>query len=86
MNKVCFPFGKRIRIAFHRNEYWKPGFVLSIDFGKGAGYIGGRTLYLAFNSGSRRWARRNRGLPWYSPILQCSLTRNANRVPYAARY
>jgi hypothetical protein len=61
-------------------------FVLVVDFGPGAGYIGGRTFYLARNSGSAQWRRtyrpdvRNRTFFGF----EIGLTVNANRVPYLA--
>ena len=59
-------------------------FVLTIDFGKGAGYIGGASFYLARNSGSSTWQRRYRGQTTNRVFLgfEIGVTRNANRLPY----
>ena len=76
-----------------RERLTKKGFVLKAQFGHGAGHIHGRTLFVAFNSGSLRWLREN----WngrlafahnfidYSRIgnLEFGFTQNANIVPYA---
>lgn len=78
------------RYAFRRNTYG-PGWVFSIQLGRGAGYciwsddrtrqlVTGRTFYVAWRSGSRRYAQRR---PSRLP-LEAGLTRNANRVPYAS--
>ena len=61
---------------------WR-GRLVKASWGKGAGYIGGWTVCLAFNcvspynDGYRRSA--------YVPrLLQLVATRNANRVPYTS--
>lgn len=60
------------------------GFVFKLIYGKGAGYLGGLTIFAAFNCG-----RKNVGRPADQPTrsflkapIRIGFTRNANRVPY----
>lgn len=83
--------GRRVRID--RN---KRGFTFRVAFGPGAGrvrwsddrtrvLVTGRTLFVAWHSDSRRWARRHRpgSMAAAGRIpLEIGITRNANRVPY----
>jgi len=64
----------------------KPSWVLSLQWRKGAGCIGGRTLFVAYNSGSRNWQLRFRGRAYNRALLgfEAGLTRNANIVPYVS--
>ena len=83
-------FNQRLRYPgcggfwFDANHGSQIGFVFGYQHGRGAGYIGGWTIYLAINSGSRSWQIRNRARRWFSP-LEIGWTLNANRIPYAER-
>jgi hypothetical protein len=92
--------GVRIRFDWGcngmRGHRWprRPSFVLKIILGNGAGYLWGRTLFVAYRSGSLRWLRDYRGgqLPVYPAAwkqgyyrigdLEFGFTHNANIVPY----
>ena len=87
-----------MKIRFEQNVYGR-GFVSRVVFGMGAGYIGGRTLFLGCNSGSKQWREDHRGgqrhfmagckYPWEHiqiGSLEFGLTQNANAVPHAKSY
>ena len=87
----------RLRASFSRNQYGKRGFVLSIRLNKGAGYIGGRTTFLAFNSGKKQHRDDHMGgtlqsykrWPWEHlqvGSLELGMTQNAQLPPYAKQY
>ena len=70
-----------------------PAMALKINFGPGAGYIGGRTFFLAFNSGQLKWNWTHRNIDcqatsrrWFEYIrwelIECGFTQNANIPPY----
>lgn len=58
------------------------GWVLLLSLGRGAGYIGGLTAYLAWMAGSWTWLRDYRGGSRFP--LQAGITQNANHVPYTS--
>lgn len=72
----------------------RPSFVLKALHGRGAGYIGGWTVFVAFNSGSRAWQRAHRNdckhdgkrqsLFTRLTSIEVGFTRNANLVPYVS--
>jgi len=83
--------GRRLRVD--RNAFGG-GWKVELSFGPGAGYVSwnadrsavlvyGRTLYVAWKSGSRTWQRRFRGRGWWCP-LELGITRNAGRIPYCS--
>lgn len=83
------------RLLFGARKGINGGFTIKFNFSGGAGYHTGRTLFLAYNSGSREWVNLYRGgrSPWtgreYSWLtrvtgIEAGLTRNANAVPWAA--
>ena len=89
----------KIRAGFGKNASYRnrPGFVAKVVFGKGAGWIGGRTLFLAHNSGSKNHRDDHKGgerffLPgcryrWehiQAGGWELGLTQNANAVPYVS--
>ena len=88
----------KLRASFSRNQYGKRGFVLSIRLNKGAGYIGGREAFLAFNSGKKQWRDEHTGgsfcgvwkrWPWeHIQVggLEIGMTQNAQFPPYAKHY
>lgn len=59
---------------------WRKGFVFKALYGRGAGYIGCFTFFIAWRSGKREWLQRHRNIKW--PALDIRFTKNANRVPY----
>jgi hypothetical protein len=83
-----------MRLSYKTNYrgYNYRGFVLEVIIGKGAGYIGGHTVFIAYNSGSLKWLRNNRNgivsfqhnFIDYSRIgnIELGFTQNANVVPY----
>lgn len=74
LNRLRFFWDK----GLHR--HWWKGFRLKVLYGRGAGYIGGWTFYLAWNAGSRNHMRSKFGkMP---RKLELGFTRNANRVPF----
>lgn len=92
-------FGKFGRIRLERNAafYRHRGFVFTTRVRKGAGTIGGRTLFVAYHSGSKRWRDNFNGggrsflagnrWPWeHVQIgqLEFGFTQNANAVPYTS--
>ena len=72
-----------VSISFQRGwprRYVGGSLVLKLVLRKGAGYIGGRTLFFAYNGvDARGWPK---GSVHRSKRFQAGLTRNANRVPY----
>lgn len=52
-------------------NYGKKGFLFRRSWGPGAGYKGGKTLYIGFNTGSLKLTR-----------VEMGLTKNANEVPH----
>jgi hypothetical protein len=82
-----------MKLSFDKSRYTKKGWVLKLVKGLGAGYIKGFTIFIAYNSGSLRWAinYRNGQLSTmhnfidYTRIgkLEIGFTHNANCVPYA---
>ena len=87
----------KLRASFSRNQYGIRGFVLSIRLNKGAGYIGGRTAFLAFNSGKKQHRDDHMGgtlqsykrWPWeHLQVggLELGMTQNAQLPPYAKQY
>ncbi len=83
----------RIRLSKNTMPSRKGG-VLSIIFRKGAGTVGGATLFAAWKSGSKLWRDVNRcgSVSWTHNRfdlmcighLEFGFTRNANIVPYAS--
>lgn len=79
-----------MRKLFDRNETGPAGWVWKLIFGPGAGYIGGRTAFVAWRSGSLRWTQlhrpdaveRCRSGYFRIGCLEFGLTTNANLVPY----
>lgn len=85
---------KLIRFFFETPRWSKrKGFVLQIVLGSGAGRIHGRTIFIAYNSGSLQWARKFanghinsiHSFIDYTRIgnFEVGFTQNANVVPYA---
>jgi len=84
-------------LTMWNGKTFKPvrGGVARIVFGKGAGYKGGRTLFIALNSGSLRYAKTFTGGKLMRPAclyeyiriggLELGFTQNANLVPYSNR-
>lgn len=73
--------GAKLRPAFH---CWKPyigkvGFLARLDFGKGAGYIGGWTAFLGWRTKGGNSENRGKSLS----RLRLGITRNGNHVPYS---
>jgi|307.fasta_scaffold738178_1 hypothetical protein len=83
----------KLLFSFERG-FPENGFATRLNIGPGAGYKGGCTIYLAFNSGSRHWVNNRRGgyNPWngFKPYslftrltgIELGITRNANVVPF----
>ena len=87
----------KLRASFSRNQYGKRGFVLSIRLNKGAGYIGGREAFLAFNSGRKQHRDDHMGGALHANkrwvwehiqvgSLELGMTQNAQFPPYAKHY
>ena len=80
----------QMRFFFYKNVRQQKGWVFKSLFGKGAGYKGGSTIFLAWCSGSRKWhlqfrgerAYRQRFGSWHIGPLEFGWTRNANSVPW----
>ena len=82
-----------IQIRCERGSRWPggPAFLFRAIHGKGAGYVGGWTAYVAFRSGSLAMQRIHRDNfrrdgkreSLFSRVtrIQVGLTRNANLVP-----
>jgi hypothetical protein len=87
---------KPFRRFFDKNRFsprvWgSRGWVWKLLYGPGAGYVGGWTLYVAWNSGSRRWTLNHRSVDhyrrrygWHFGPLEVGITRNANAVPWTS--
>lgn len=88
-----------VRFILDRKAGWRfkggrvlPSIVAKVILGPGAGYIGGRTAFAAFNSGSARWERAHRGgyvrtrpvIELRSTPIELGFTGNANHVPYVS--
>lgn len=59
-------------------RYRVPGFTISFSVGRGAGYIGGLTFFVAMN------ARGGRGYTYGpGPFIRAGLTRTGGAVPYS---
>jgi hypothetical protein len=56
--------------------------IFRVNFGRGAGYIGGRTFFLSWNSGMLYWNAHMKGDRLPKNRLQIGFTNNANRVPW----
>jgi hypothetical protein len=71
-----------LTLAAHWWPRWRrfPGACVTLNFGQGAGYIGGATAFLAVNA-------KGGGLRWlHTPApFRAGLTRNGNGVPYHFR-
>lgn len=91
--KSTYTFRKLITLIISPNRGAKnPGGVIRLMWGPGAGYIGGFTVYAAYNSGSTRYARNFRNwtrsngtpVPWLTRRtgIEIGITRNANLVPF----
>lgn len=86
MNKIFYFRGRKIfRVSFSR-AYWKRPkiWVLTVDFGYGAGYVGGRSLYLARRCPSSTYARYRKFFPkraYGRYAVQFGFTGNANAIP-----
>jgi hypothetical protein len=61
------------------------GFVLKLQIGRGAGYFYGRTLYVAYNSDSRRWLRRLSRHPATHPSDRVHMERKHHSVYVAVK-
>lgn len=85
MTNGCHDHKKDSQLAMFQVERnsWGGGFVCRFLWHTGAGIIGGWTAYIAFKSGSNRWAVNHRGAR--RKLVEFGITRNANRVPYASR-
>ena len=77
-----------LKSRFARNASFHPyGFVFQLIYGKGAGYLGGVTIFAAFNCGRSNFGGRGADRPTRSLLqapIRIGFTRNANRVPYTS--
>ncbi len=85
-----------MRALFTRNGVGPTGWVWNLMIGPGAGYIGGRTAFVAWRSGSLRWNRQYRRTSrppghtswrqgrWRIGCLEFGWTGDANIVPYTS--
>jgi len=72
----------RVRVDFSKgiNRERQKGWVFALHLGRSAGYIYGRTLFIAYRSEWQVHKKRFQGITY--PDLYYGFTINANIVPY----
>ncbi len=70
---------RAVRVLFSRS--FLGDWVLSVHFGRGAGYIGGTSLWIA-NAANSQFFGPRKSVRMYQRRFSFGATRNANRVPW----
>ena len=82
----------RLRVGWRRNYHRAPSALVQLSWGRGAGYIGGWTVFCGYNTQQLHYAQWMRGgmrfdgrrYSWLTrkTRVQVLATANANLVPY----
>lgn len=70
---------RRVRVIFSRS--YVGDWTLTVHFGRGAGYIGGASLWIA-NAANSWFFGPSKSVRMYQRHFSFGATRNANRLPW----